>query len=174
METPNKSQSAVEYLQTYSWAILLIVILGVSLWQFGVFDAGPKANVAEGFKKIKVLPASIKYISPENGTSIDIFDFTVMNTEGTYIHALDFTPSIDCRESGITDKPSDKACTGSSFKKNTLAPSETTSVGHICCDVKDPGDFFYVDVNISYTMRVGETNVEKTDGGVIKGHVESK
>lgn len=32
----------MEYLMTYSWAILVVIIVGVVIWQMGLFDLGGK------------------------------------------------------------------------------------------------------------------------------------
>ena len=37
MKLKNKGQGAMEYLMTYGWAILVVMIVGVVLWQLGVF-----------------------------------------------------------------------------------------------------------------------------------------
>ena len=167
-----KAQAAVEYLQTYAWAILLVVILGVALWQLGVFNVSPKVNVAEGFKKIKVLPESIRYVEDENcKTTWNLLNFTVMNTGGTYIHDLSFTPSEDCTPTHPNPYGND-CFEGTQFAKDTLAPGETTSLAKSCCTFWNEGDFFYVEVEITYTQRVGERKITKTEKGVIKGRVE--
>ena len=34
----NKGQGAMEYLMTYAWAIMVIIVVGFVLWQLGAFD----------------------------------------------------------------------------------------------------------------------------------------
>jgi hypothetical protein len=48
-----KGQSAMEYVTTYGWAILVVIIIGVVLWQMGVFDVG--SRVTPGFVGFSVL-----------------------------------------------------------------------------------------------------------------------
>jgi len=36
----NKGQGAMEILLTYGWAILVVIIVGVVLWQMGIFNPG--------------------------------------------------------------------------------------------------------------------------------------
>jgi len=36
----NNRQRAIEYLATYGWAVLVVIIVGVVLWQMGIFEAG--------------------------------------------------------------------------------------------------------------------------------------
>jgi hypothetical protein len=40
----NKGQSALEFLLTYGWAILLVLILTVLLWQQGLFNLGGRVQ----------------------------------------------------------------------------------------------------------------------------------
>ncbi len=35
-----RAQAALEYLMTYGWALLIVVIVGVALWSLGVFNVG--------------------------------------------------------------------------------------------------------------------------------------
>ncbi len=35
-----RAQAAMEYLMTYGWALLIVVIVGVALWSLGVFNVG--------------------------------------------------------------------------------------------------------------------------------------
>ncbi len=48
MKTQNKrAQSAVEYLMTYGWAILVIIVVGAALWKLGVFDVSKYTGSAK-------------------------------------------------------------------------------------------------------------------------------
>ncbi len=164
-----RGQAAVEYLQNYGFAILVVVIMGVALWQLGVFNIAPKVNVATGFKTIRVLEPSIKYIKKTGANPDDRvtnnFNFIITNTGGVYVHDLSLSVGGDCSYSVL-------GCSGTWFEKTTLSPSETTALGKICCNEYNPGDQFWVEVNITYTERVGEKRVEKQEIGRIQGFVE--
>ena len=41
-----KGQGAMEYLMTYGWAILVVIIVGVVLWQMGIFN--PSGGTSPG------------------------------------------------------------------------------------------------------------------------------
>ena len=45
MRRERKGQAAMEYLMTYGWAILIVIIVVAALWAFGVFQV-PSAPVA--------------------------------------------------------------------------------------------------------------------------------
>ena len=53
----------MEYVMTYSWAILAIMVVGVVLWQFGFFDSEMYATSSNGFSKIKPMLTTIKVSS---------------------------------------------------------------------------------------------------------------
>lgn len=48
-----KSQAALEYLITYGWAILGILVVGLVLWQFGAFNPPAPQPGCSGFSEIK-------------------------------------------------------------------------------------------------------------------------
>lgn len=49
-----KGQGAMEYLMTYGWAILVVIIVGVVLWQMGIFNpSGGTAPGMSGFTTVK-------------------------------------------------------------------------------------------------------------------------
>lgn len=50
-----KGQSALEYLMTYGWAILIIIIVGGVLYYYGVFSPGKLVGESKvGFSKVQV------------------------------------------------------------------------------------------------------------------------
>lgn len=169
MKIKKKAQAAVEYLQNYGFAILIVVFLGVALWQMGIFSIAPKVNVAKGFTTIKVLEPSIKYIKKSgadvNERVTNNLNFTVVNTGSNYIHGLSLSVGGDCSYSVL-------GCYGTYFEKTTLGPGETTALAKICCKEYNPGDPFWVSVNITYTERVGEQRIQKRESGIIQGFVE--
>ncbi|MCD6477547.1 MAG: hypothetical protein J7K87_00930 [Candidatus Aenigmarchaeota archaeon] len=50
-----KGQSALEYLMTYGWAILIIIVVGGVLYYYGVFSPGKIVGESKtGFSKVQV------------------------------------------------------------------------------------------------------------------------
>ena len=43
----------MEYLMTYGWAILVVMIVGIVMWQLGIFNMGGTTLTSTGFAKIK-------------------------------------------------------------------------------------------------------------------------
>ena len=46
-------QGSMEYLMTYGWAIVVVMVVGVAMWQLGIFNRGTTLLTATGFAKIK-------------------------------------------------------------------------------------------------------------------------
>jgi len=175
MTSSNKAQAALEYLNTYGWAILAVLVSGLVLWQMGIFGSHADVNRAVGFGKIAVLETTIKYVeksgTPEQQVTNNL-NFTVVNIAGTHIHGLEIETSGDCNgsmRSGLG------LCSGGvTLSKSSLSPDETASLSHICCDNWEPGDFFWVNVTFTYWNRIAEMKVNHTERGVIQGFVEAE
>ncbi len=137
---------------TYGWAILVVMIVGVVLWQLGVFGGGPGAvNTAVGFAKIKPFEPSIKY----TGSTLS---FVINNGAGTSISGVNVTASGDC--------------TVASAAATTLTAGATTIVTGTTCGPKAVGDSFSVNINISYSQTVAGQVITHTDRGRINGVAE--
>jgi len=48
-----RGQAAMEYVTTYGWAILIVIIIGVVIWQLGLFDM--KSRFSSGYSGFSVL-----------------------------------------------------------------------------------------------------------------------
>jgi hypothetical protein len=54
-----RGQGAMEYLMTYGWAILVVMVAGVAMWQLGIFNmSGDTAPTSTGFSVFKPLLAT--------------------------------------------------------------------------------------------------------------------
>jgi uncharacterized protein (UPF0333 family) len=63
-----KGQGAMEYLMTYGWAILVVIIVGVVLWQMGIFNpSGGTAPGSSGFGSVRAKDWSCSIV---NGPSV--------------------------------------------------------------------------------------------------------
>ncbi len=179
-----KGQSALEYLQTYGWAILVVLIVGIVLWQLGIFGSHADVNRAVGFKTIQVLEPTIRYATPdpETCTILDSTDpiktienhlnFTITNGGVNYIHIDSISLSGDCREK-VTYPAS---CEDTELSSYVLGPGETAFINHSCCSscmTLLPDDFFWVNVTVTYWERVGELKVNHTERGTIQGFIEA-
>ncbi|MCK5042675.1 MAG: hypothetical protein KAJ20_00590 [Candidatus Aenigmarchaeota archaeon] len=64
-----KGQSATEYLMTYGWAILAIVVVAGVLWNMGLFGGGSCGNSVTGFAGTQV---SVKDFALTAGGSLTL------------------------------------------------------------------------------------------------------
>ncbi len=96
-----KLQSAMEYLMTYSWAILILAIIGAALFALGVFNpAGSASQTCEleaGFSCINyyMVQNGMLYINILQTTATPI-NITAMgcNSNSTYIPVNTITPQV--------------------------------------------------------------------------------
>ncbi len=90
MKNERKGQAALEYLVTYGWAVLAIVIIAAVLWYLGVFNPNRYAagKQSGGFSTLTV----IDYTTTAPGTSTVVFG----NTAGTTMNSISVTiDSVD-------------------------------------------------------------------------------
>ena len=64
-----RGQGAMEYLMTYGWAILVVMIVGIVMWQLGIFNMGgttvtmdkPSLRIRDaGGDKVKPAPSEAR------------------------------------------------------------------------------------------------------------------
>ena len=148
-----KGQGAMEYLMTYGWAILVVMIVGVVLWQLGIFGGGPGAvNTASGFGKIKPMEPSIKY----TGAALT---FSMMNGVGQGIVSTTIASfSGDC-----------SAVSGS--QPGTMGAGEVKSVA-LTCGAKSAGQSFSTTFAVTYVVTVAGSDITHTETGTIRGVAE--
>lgn len=171
----NKGQGAMEYLMTYGWAILVVMIVGVVLWQLGVFNVGQGNVVTTGWAKLQPISASIAYKANGN------FEATFQNTVGTSIRII----SVDMSELITPASCSQIAVNGLNGTGTngsvTFNPYVSVKAGDgfeltaTCGDANDKreGDPFDLQITIVYTAVMGGVNTEHTETGHIRGPVEA-
>ncbi len=145
-----KGQTALEYLMTYGWAILIIVVVVAALFAMNVFNPGAwTGESASGFASFKVDAFSYAG-SSGNGTG----NFTLANRLGQSITLTQITATEATNGTTVTNS--------SSF---TLGPNDEIAYSIANLGALATGSQYSVDVTISYTWK-GQT---KYDDGVISG-----
>jgi len=102
--TPKKAQSALEYMMTYGWAILIIVIVAVILYSMGIFN--PSSSVtftSSGFSPFIIQSAFCNSIGlkvaiqagplPNLANSVQITKAYITSTSGGSISKTEYTLS---------------------------------------------------------------------------------
>ena len=146
----------MEYLLTYLWAILVVTLVGVVMWQLGVFSSSGPEVTSSGFPKIK----------PELQTC-------KMSTYGNFscLFGNGLGGSIILDSIYVTSGAT--SCT-------VTAPASGSNVGsgeHFMlqasgCPTGTTPQAYVVDVAVSYTLSVGGGTVTHNDTGKIKGPYE--
>jgi len=149
-----KGQGALEYMQTYGWAILVVMVVGVALWQLGVFGQHSGVSTATGFSKIKVLEPSIKYDS-----TTDELTFEIVNGESMHIRIEGNTTGGDCSSTMAIEDVG-------------LDGGQTTTVTLTGCTDLDAGESFDVPISIYYRIKIASDIIYHNDTGRIIGAAE--
>ncbi|MCK4327113.1 MAG: hypothetical protein KAW41_01415 [Candidatus Diapherotrites archaeon] len=142
----------MEYLMTYGWAILVVIIVGIVLWQSGVFGTG--GGGVSGFNRVRiedyVYSSSGMQVSYENaagGTMKKVnvtyeADIASAFAPYTYVSGANWAPG---KEYNVTIN-------------STVADS---------CPAAGGG--YAVDITITYKS---EANIVHTESGTIRGQCE--
>ena len=154
-----KGQSAIEYLMTYGWAILIILIVaGVLAW-YGFFNpAASLPATKQGFSEVDV-------VSPWDLNSTDYLRMAVENRVGQPINIT----SVSVNE-GNSVPSSPSACTGLGLTE-VPAGSRSSALTLYCADANTGslGDNYNVYVIITYDVVGGLTDLKST--GTLSGSV---
>ncbi len=152
---------------TYGWAILIIAVVGVALWQLGILSPSGGTNTATGFYRIKVLDSSIRYSSRTSfGIPINnSLNFTIVNGAGDLIRIDYIRLSGDCNAT---------VCAGDNWRCSDmyLAAGKTIVVEGNNCSELYTNENFYVTVNISYSQKLGMERIDHFDSGTLQGVAE--
>jgi hypothetical protein len=86
----------MEYMMTYGWAILAIMVVGVALWQLGVFNLGSGMSATySGFGIMKPLLPTCKIGPKAMYGSIDAFFCQFINNAGSEILITDVNITVN-------------------------------------------------------------------------------
>jgi uncharacterized protein (UPF0333 family) len=155
MRMNSKGQGAMEYLMTYGWAILVVIIVGIVLWQSGVFGTG--SGGVSGFDKIRVRD----YTASVAAKSIQV---KYENAAGQTIQKV----NVSYTYTSLTNTSAN--WTGAAG--NNWAPgkeyTDLTYTGGSLCGTTGAG--YALDVSVTYTS---EASISHTEAGTIRGKCEA-
>jgi len=150
----SKGQGAMEYLMNYGWVIVIVVIIGASLWYLGIFDLEQSATSYEGFARIRPLVESVIFTTDGDfatkfvngaGNMITVNNISVVNHDGTVCHCIIEGSNI--------------IRAGNAFEMG----------GTACSSDHNVGDPFLIYLTINYTMNIPSMDVERIENGTIRG-----
>ena len=159
----SKGQGAMEYLMTYAWAILVVLIVGVVLYQMGIFSQSGATITTTGFTQLKLISQVTSYDHDGN------FQASLLNTLGTPFQVTD---------ARIEEGNPATVCTAVAVKGVTMPANVTVNTGEAFqiigtgCNIKQLQEPYYVHLNVSYTVSTGNTQTAHVEYGTIQGKAE--
>lgn len=143
-------QTALEYIMTYGWAILIMAFAAVVLYQMGIFDL-PTPPGCTGFSQVGIM--DWKAVSTEGALHLSI-----SNDAGTRIRLVSVNASIfnnECAEEAIN---------------YDMRAGEIYSVNLTDCVLPGVGDYYKAYITVTY--RNIASDLEHNSVGECHGPVE--
>jgi len=157
-----KGQGAMEYLMTYGWAILVVMIVGIVMWQLGIFNMGGTTVTSTGFAKIKPQLAATGI--DRNGNANAIFT----NGVGTTINFLSGKVS-DLNSAG-------KSCllAPANFAPASVGAGQNMklSAANGCIVAGQAAQVYNAQIELTYTVAIGGVTTTHTETGSVRGPME--
>jgi hypothetical protein len=142
-----KGQSAMEYMATYGWALLAVIIISVVIWQMGLFRISDQ--ITPGTSGFSILTPQ-EWLLFEGGGSCTL-RVIFLNSAGEELTNLAVSGADACIPATVV--------TGD----NTIC----TKTINIC---GDPGDAYEEDITVTYQR--SSDNESFQTSGVVWGNVE--
>lgn len=148
-----KGQGAMEYLMTYGWAILIVIVVGGVLYYYGVFSPGTLVGETKtGFGEVEVDQWSV------SGSSLNL---VLANRAGEDINITNVYVTTDGQTSGTSISP-ETALNSGERMGSTLTP-----VPSIPGEGYSSGDAYQLDVAIEFEYT--RTGLTKNSTGKLSG-----
>ncbi|MBD3387405.1 MAG: hypothetical protein GF416_00440 [Candidatus Altiarchaeales archaeon] len=152
-----RGQNAIEYMMTYGWAILVILIVGVLVWQMGILELGRNVTPDKrGFSQITPLD----WVMKNNGD----MEIVVQNNAGTILR-------ID--QIGANMLAGGSACSPSAppgtFPIEDFRPAASETLTFSCMLNAEQGEYYKVNMTITYTNP--SSGLQHMSNGVVWGPV---
>jgi hypothetical protein len=158
----NKGQAAMEFLMTYGWAILIVVIAVAALAAFGVFNP-------QRFAQERCVGDSTKFACTSDALSFDVATETLVmeisNGAGSTVNITGISSSADgdCGSVSTWQLDSNGADTAASYR-----PNEQVLVSITCANDITEGGVFQDTFDIEYDIVDGVPGLEGSIETVVK------
>lgn len=154
-----KGQGAMEYLMTYGWAILVVMIVGIVMWQLGIFNMGSTSVTSTGFAKIK------PQLAATGMNSGRVFTGVFTNGVGTNI--------VVSLGSTTLDPDAGDTCTARGATTAVSSGKNFQVIAGTCgSSTMESGDVYTLTVSMPYTVGIGTITTTHTEAGTVRGPVE--
>ncbi len=176
---------------TYGWALMVVMVVGLAMWQLGIFNMGSNAVTTQGFAKIA------PQIAGTGLSAAGVFTGTFTNAAGTKIELTGVrvysgnTDTILCCShkaagDGCNNAGSDVGgLTYSDFGGDEIAPVSTgqnfavvlggtgAESGAKCqIDSAEVAKPYIIRVEVDYNILIGTQTMSHTSSGTIRGPFE--
>lgn len=154
----SRGQNAIEYMMTYGWAILVVLVVGILVWQMGILDLSRNISPDKrGFSQVTPLDWALS-----EGPAATLV-IVLQNNAGTILTVNAVTATLETGGTG--------ACSLDTLMPvNNFRPGSTQRLDFSNCAVDGlVGDYYRVDVVVDYTNPA--SGLTHTSTGVIWGPI---
>jgi len=126
----------MEYMMTYGWAILAIMVVGAAMWMLGIFNPGPIGWTSTGFPVLKPLLVTCEKTKEIWTGNFNGFTCQFLNNAGTMIRIRSLNASMNgksCYGVSVDSNPRYDAATSKLYWRN-YANENFQSTGEACWD----------------------------------------
>jgi len=140
-----RGQTAIEYMMTYGWAILVVLAIGIVIWQMGFFDLSKNVqHDKRGFSQVTVMDWRLA----ENG---GLWNLTVIvqNNAGTLID-IQGAPET---AANVLQGGSGSCTLAGAFPVDDFRPASVMRISFSSCPMQNDlqvGDYYRVNLTIGY------------------------
>ncbi|OYT26055.1 MAG: hypothetical protein B6U97_04510 [Candidatus Altiarchaeales archaeon ex4484_96] len=129
-----KGQAAIEYIATYGWAILMISIVAIVVWQMGILNPPNPPPDCRGFSQIRPLDWSLD-------SSASQLTIVLVNEANTKLTVSSVSATLTGNSGSCSDNTEFNISAGSTVQVNlTACPIGSLSTG----------DYYKTNINITY------------------------
>jgi hypothetical protein len=159
----SKGQGAMEYLTTYGWAILVVVIIGLVLYQAGVFNTQTTTTFSD-WKQLQPLAPTVNYFG-----STGQFEAGYTNTVGVDIIIRNITV-VESIVGSVCNNPV-QITVADAAGNLTVKPGGLFKITATDCPIKSVNEGYDMYITIGYTALLPEHFTNHTEVGHIAGNI---
>jgi len=190
-----QGQAAMEYLMSYGWAVIVVMLVGIVMWQLGLFDMGGTQVTPTGFTRLKPQLSGTGFthngrltmlLSNEAGSMARIKGVRVRDMDSSHViccsHITGMPP--DCQIADGNAATDIAGLTSDDFNAgNTAAASSGklfkvelggagAGTGRCLIPGAYAGGIYNLRIEVFYDVVIGTTSTDTTETGTLRGAYE--
>lgn len=143
MRGSTRGQTALEYMVTYSWAILVVLIVAVALWQMGIFSGPSVVPGCGGFSLITPLDSKL------SGSALQVI---ISNEAGARLQINSISADIEGVSCSCDDVKGYASC--AAFYADTFRPGRSANMNLSCTQSFTAREYYRANIIIDYNNTV--------------------